>query len=507
MSFRDQASSGIPPTLFRQGLVVAAGPSSYDSLQAMNPSVLVENGTYRMWYGGCDPSYGCSIILATSSDGRHWTKEGVVLSPIGGNESIIGYPSVVKVGGTYWMYYSATGGPFQIFAATSPDGTSWTRRGLVLSNGSSGSPDAAGAFAPRILFEGGTYRMWYTGIPASGASDIVLAESTDGLSWTKRGLAVAPGPAGSLDSYAVQYASVVHLGSTYIMAYTGLTSPTTASILYANSTDGVAWTKDGQLLAGIPGIETNVFQPDVVILPTGQWDLYYAVRNGAGDLAIYLAQSDVLPPVTTATVTGTPGQDGWFVSSVTVALNGTDDASGVASTRYSLDQGPWTAFTGPLAITGDGTHTLRYNSTDNAGVAEATKDLEIRIDATAPAATLAAPSRPTQSSVIVSWTASDSGSGVSSIELSVDAGSLDNVTGSTSQVLVLGAGTHTIVLRVTDHAGNSVTKTATVTVDTNAFSFTGPYLGIPLIVLTVAIALAPPLAYWVVERRRRRRAS
>lgn len=286
--------------------MVAAGPTAYDSLQAMNPSVFVENGTYRMWYGGCTPSYGCSIILAMSSDGKHWTKDGVVLSPLGGNESIVGYPSVVKVGGTYWMYYTGIGGSPQIFAATSPDGIVWTRRGLVLSNGSSGSPDATGAFAPQVLFEGGAYRMWYTGRLDSGASDIALAESTDGLIWTKEGLAVAPGPTGSPDSYAVQYASVVHIGSTYIMAYSGLTDPYTASILYANSSDGVAWTKAGQLLAGIPGSETNVFQPDLVLLPNGQWDLYYAVRNGVSDLAIYLAQSDANPPVTTATLTGIP---------------------------------------------------------------------------------------------------------------------------------------------------------------------------------------------------------
>jgi len=98
---------------------------------------------------------------------------------------------------------------------------------------------------------------------------------------------------------------------------------------------------------------------------------------------------DMTAPTTTATVSGTKGKNGWYTSSVSVKLNATDADSGVATTTYSLTGGAkWLTYSTstPISLTTEGTTTLLYYSTDNAGNREATSTMIIKIDKTAPEA-------------------------------------------------------------------------------------------------------------------------
>lgn len=287
------------PVLIRQGLVLPMGPAgSIDSLQAFFPSVIIDGGDYRMWYSACDPSYYCQIAYATSPDGRTWSKHGAVLSPTGSNESLVAYASVVKTAAAYWMFYGgSTGGgspTYQIFVATSPDGIGWNRQGLAVGLGSFGSSDAYGALYPSALFVNGTFMLFYTGLASlspPGNAAILLAVSTDGLHWTKEGVVLAAGAAGSLDAYDAGVASVVRVGPTYEMLYVGTRDATNQAILSAESSDSIHWEKLGVALAPSPSHEKGVGQPDIVVNPGGDWNVYYVVRNGASDLQIYLATS------------------------------------------------------------------------------------------------------------------------------------------------------------------------------------------------------------------------
>jgi hypothetical protein len=80
---------------------------------------------------------------------------------------------------------------------------------------------------------------------------------------------------------------------------------------------------------------------------------------------------DTVAPSTSATLT--PTAVGAWYSPRLVTLTANDPTSGVSSTQYSVDGGPWTTYTGPFAITTFGPHTLAFRSTDNAGNVEATK--------------------------------------------------------------------------------------------------------------------------------------
>jgi len=108
-------------------------------------------------------------------------------------------------------------------------------------------------------------------------------------------------------------------------------------------------------------------------------------NNGVGDVCE--AALDDVPPTTQATLSGTEGNNGWYVSDVIVTLTAEDNegGSGVSETQYSLDGGAtWDRYENPFGIAGEGTTTIHYRSTDNAGNSEETKDATVRIDKTAP---------------------------------------------------------------------------------------------------------------------------
>ena len=274
--------------LTRRGLVIATG-GGFDSLQAGYPSVLLDTGGYKMWYFGCDPSYYCQIGYATSGDGRNWTKWGVVLSPsLPAEGGLIAYPEVRKIGNEYRMWYTGfDGNRYRIFYAASGDGLSWTKYGMVLDAGPPGTPDDMGVALPRVVFDG-TYHMWYT-TASRTPSLILLATSSDGLNWTKRGVALSPGPSGSFDSAGVQTGAVLRVGGSYGMIYTGLSDTSTSRLFFAFSGNGTGWERLGMALNVSPSSENLVAHASFVFRANGSLAVYYVARAGFADLQIYLA--------------------------------------------------------------------------------------------------------------------------------------------------------------------------------------------------------------------------
>ena len=63
--------------------------------------------------------------------------------------------------------------------------------------------------------------------------------------------------------------------------------------------------------------------------------------NVQGSPASVTFTSDNTAPETTATLSGQPGDNGWYTGVVTVSLSAVDATSGVVATRYRIDGGPW----------------------------------------------------------------------------------------------------------------------------------------------------------------------
>ncbi|WP_157695462.1 OmpL47-type beta-barrel domain-containing protein [Nakamurella panacisegetis] len=152
----------------------------------------------------------------------------------------------------------------------------------------------------------------------------------------------------------------------------------------------------------------------------------------------------------------------WSNSAVTVQLTASDNLSGVAATHYQLDSQPVGDGTS-VTIDSEGAHTLQVWSVDVAGNVEAQKNVTVKIDKTAPGISHAqAPAANTRSwnnsDVTVTFTCTDSGSGLASCTAPVTKGegAAQNVQGT-----------------ATDKAGNSATDETTVNVDKTKPTVTG----------------------------------
>jgi hypothetical protein len=133
--------------------------------------------------------------------------------------------------------------------------------------------------------------------------------------------------------------------------------------------------------------------------------------------------ADIIPPTTTNTIFGTFGNNNWYRSNVQINLTATDNegGSGVNKTEYSFDNATWIEYNAEFPVTTEGTTTLYYRSTDNAGNIESTKNITISIDKTSPSITGAATTAPNvngwyNTSVLVHFTASDEASGIDPIK-------------------------------------------------------------------------------------------
>ncbi len=83
-----------------------------------------------------------------------------------------------------------------------------------------------------------------------------------------------------------------------------------------------------------------------------------------------VAKLDETPPETTCTISGTIGENNWYVSNVQVTLTAVDDYSGVKNIYYKLDGGGQTTYTSSIAVSDNGVHTVEYWSDDNIGNTE-----------------------------------------------------------------------------------------------------------------------------------------
>ncbi|MCS6800386.1 MAG: hypothetical protein RMM58_07890 [Chloroflexota bacterium] len=236
----------------------------YDTLGVATPSVIKDGATYKMWFTGLGdnpPATAQAIGYAESPDGIRWTRPFTAPVFVGqgppSNDRFVIEPTVLKEGPLYHMWYfgySVVQGRRlgDVYYATSSDGINWrrenrTREGVVLpvlAVGTPGTWDDLEVRPGRVIREGATLVMYYTGRSQRGGIGIGRATSTDGRIWTK-----SPGP---LIPNASNPRSVTRVGTTLTMLYSQ-----GGRILASTSTDGLTWS---------PGVP--VLGPG----PRGAWD-------------------------------------------------------------------------------------------------------------------------------------------------------------------------------------------------------------------------------------------
>lgn len=92
--------------------ILTTGTNSWDSISVQDPHVIKQDEMYYMWYGGNNvDGYGQKVGYAWSSDGINWTKSNanpVLTNGATGTWDVntASFPSVMNDDGTYKMWYT-----------------------------------------------------------------------------------------------------------------------------------------------------------------------------------------------------------------------------------------------------------------------------------------------------------------------------------------------------------------------------------------------------------------
>lgn len=236
-----------------------------------------------------DPSNppGAGVELATSgaldsSPPKAWDDDHVV------------EPCVQEIAGTFVLWYEGSNdagqlheGVGQATSATAPGPFAKDPANPVLvHSGKRSQIDQSGVGAPCVLFDGTSYRMWFSCREKGDRRlQIACATAPDGVAWTKltdgpggpTAAVLAPTP-GAFDAVGVTSPHVLFDAGVYKMWYEGVDGPGVPRIGFATSPDGVTWTKQGAavLQEGPPGsFDAKGVGSPCVILHGSTYVMYY----------------------------------------------------------------------------------------------------------------------------------------------------------------------------------------------------------------------------------------
>jgi hypothetical protein len=212
----------------------------WDSLNIGGPFIIDDGSQLVMYFlGQTLPYYTCAIGRATGPKIEppvSWTKyagnpilttsdsgwDSGTPNTINGNS--IRFGSVVKIGATYYLYYSREISPLpgMIGLATSTDGINFVKYAgnPIL------TPDMVGEYhcaIPCVINVGGVYYMYYTSSSVNNfwtPNQYRVASSSDGIHFTKLGVILTTSSSGS-DSVGVEQCKVYQASDGYMLVYEG----------------------------------------------------------------------------------------------------------------------------------------------------------------------------------------------------------------------------------------------------------------------------------------------
>lgn len=167
--------------------------------------------------------------------------------------------------------------------ATYADGARWIKySGNPVLSPTSNAWDSDFVNAPRVIFDGTIYRMWYVG-GHSGSTDIGYANSTDGITWQKYPTFVlSSGPTSAWDSSKVGLGSVLWNGTLFLMWYQGSSSVAypNGAIGLAISPDGISWTKySGNPVLKPTEVDQKYIATPFVVRLNATYSMWYTAKN------------------------------------------------------------------------------------------------------------------------------------------------------------------------------------------------------------------------------------
>jgi len=166
---------------------------------------------------------------------------------------------------------------------------------------------------------------------------------------------------------------------------------------------------------------------------------------------------DLTGPRCYVAMDGEVGDNGYFVSQVTIVVNVSEEGSGTSALWCRVDGGDWRICDGTQLLDTDGVHLIELYAVDNAGNVGAVLSEEVAIDTSPPVVSMEVLKEPQPDGsylnhAFIGFHATDGCSGVALNIYNLDGGGWEEVQGD---VLVQGEGIHTIVLYAVDAAGHN----------------------------------------------------
>ena len=157
---------------------------NWNETRMYQPSVIFDNGIYKIWYASFNGS-GFKIIYSTSSDGISWIRQNLLdLYPGFDNHD----PAILKTANSYTLFFAAStnGGSqnFKIYRIDSTDGINFDPNSRQLVLQPSGSLESNAVSSPFVIFENGAYFLFYECWGSQGFR-VCMATSADGNQWQR----------------------------------------------------------------------------------------------------------------------------------------------------------------------------------------------------------------------------------------------------------------------------------------------------------------------------------
>ncbi|WP_031094796.1 OmpL47-type beta-barrel domain-containing protein, partial [Streptomyces sp. NRRL S-15] len=211
--------------------------------------------------------------------------------------------------------------------------------------------------APVVVNEVGTHTVRYRATDKSGnaaaekkADFAVVAPPTDDETPPETSATVS----GEKDDAGA------YLGMATVTVTASDTGSGVNTIEYATGADG-AW---------------QPYTAPVMVHEAGTHTVRYRATDKSGNVAaeksvdftvVEPPSQDRTPPETSVVVAGDKNSDGAFITSAKATVTATDADSGVDKVEYSLDGGPYLAYSSPVIVDRVGYHTFAHRATDKAG--------------------------------------------------------------------------------------------------------------------------------------------
>ncbi|MBC8376160.1 MAG: hypothetical protein H8E26_08930 [FCB group bacterium] len=267
------------------------GSQTWDDLAVINPTVLYEDGAYKMWFGGRNVGLPIQIGYATSQDGIVWDELSDPVLTVGSDGDFDSQDlksiCVLYDDNEYKMYYTATNSSAmpRLGLATSPDGITWTKyaQNPILELGESGSWNESRSHNASVLKRDGLYFMWFSGRNANFDIGMGLAYSSDGITWEEdqQNPVFMMSPDISWESDYPTFPAVIEReDDSFLMAYMGFDG-LYRQVGIAYSPDGIQWTRypsNPIIPHGAVGSwnEETSTGPSIAIIEQGLYRMWYA---------------------------------------------------------------------------------------------------------------------------------------------------------------------------------------------------------------------------------------